>query len=99
MPSLVIAAFVLIIKPIVFRFLLFRISETSAKSWEIGFRLGQISEFSLLIVFIAASQALISSNVSHVIQATAIITFLLSSYVVVFRFPTPIAASEKLRRD
>ncbi len=98
-PSLVIAAFVLIIKPIVFRFLLFRISETSAKSWEIGFRLGQISEFSLLIVFIAASQALISSNVSHVIQATAIITFLLSSYVVVFRFPTPIAASEKLRRD
>ncbi len=98
-PSLVIAAFVLIIKPIVFRFLLFRISETSAKSWEIGFRLGQISEFSLLIVFIAASQALVSSNVSHVIQATAIITFLLSSYVVVFRFPTPIAASEKLRRD
>ncbi len=98
-PSLVIAAFVLIIKPIVFRFLLFRISETSAKSWEIGFRLGQISEFSLLIVFIAASQALISSNVSHVIQATAMITFLLSSYVVVFRFPTPIAASEKLRRD
>ncbi len=98
-PSLVIAAFVLIIKPIVFRFLLFRISETSAKSWEIGFRLGQISEFSLLIVFIAASQALVSSNVSHVIQATAMITFLLSSYVVVFRFPTPIAASEKLRRD
>ena len=98
-PALVIAVVVLILKPIVFRLLLFRISETSQRSWEIGFRLGQISEFSLLIAFIATSEAIISLNVSHLIQATAIITFLISSYIVVFRFPTPIAVSEKLRRD
>ncbi len=98
-PALVFASIVLVLKPVVFRFLLFRISETSEKSWEIGFRLGQISEFSLLIAFISSSQALISQNVSHVIQATAIITFLLSSYIVVFRFPTPIAVSDTLRRD
>jgi Kef-type K+ transport system membrane component KefB len=98
-PALVIALVVLALKPIVFRLLLFRISETSQKSWEIGFRLGQISEFSLLIAFIATSEAIISLNVSHLIQATAIITFLISSYIVVLRFPTPIAVSEKLRRD
>ena len=98
-PALVLTAVALLLKPVVFRLLLFRISETSAKSWEVGFRLGQISEFSLLITFIAARQAIISQDVSHVIQATAIATFLLSSYIVVFRYPTPIALSDKLRRD
>jgi hypothetical protein len=33
------------------------------------------------------------------IQATAIITFVLSSYIVVFNYPNPIAVSDKLRRD
>ena len=79
--------------------LLFRVSQTTEKSWEIGFRLGQISEFSLLIAFIAGAQNLIGDNASHLIQATAIITFLLSSYIVVFNYPTPIAVSDKLRRD
>jgi hypothetical protein len=36
---------------------------------------------------------------SHVIQATTILTFLMSTYIVVFRFPTPIAISDRLRRD
>ena len=98
-PALLFALIVLLIKPVVFRFLLFRISETTERSWEIGFRLGQISEFSLLIAFIAYDEALISQTVSHVIQATAIVTFFVSSYIVVFRFPTPIALSDKLRRD
>ncbi|MBV1878402.1 MAG: cation:proton antiporter [Pseudomonadales bacterium] len=98
-PALVFTAAVLLMKPVVYRLLLGKISQTPSKSWEVGFRLGQISEFSLLVAFIAASRQLIGDNVSHVIQATAIITFLLSSYIVVFTYPTPIAASDKLRRD
>ena len=43
----------LTLKPTVFRLLLTRISETKDLAWEIGFRLGQISEFSLLIAYIA----------------------------------------------
>ena len=74
-------------------------AETATKRWEIGFRLGQISEFSLLIAFIASAEALIGEDASHLIQATAILTFLLSSYIVVFRYPTPIATSDRLRRD
>jgi hypothetical protein len=34
-----------------------------------------------------------------VIQATAILSFLLSTYVVIFRYPSPIAISDRLRRD
>jgi len=98
-PAAILAAVILVAKPIVFKLLLGQIKDTDDKGWEIGFRLGQISEFSLLIAFLASSQSLISENASHVIQATAILTFLISSYLVVFRFPTPIAVSDKLRRD
>jgi hypothetical protein len=47
----------------------------------------------------AFSTSLIGNDASHLIQATAIITFLVSSYIVVFNFPSPIAVSDKLRRD
>ncbi len=98
-PSIILAVLVLALKPVVFRFLLSHISESKALAWEVGFRLGQISEFSLLIAYIATSALLIGQEASHVIQATAILTFLLSTYVVIFYFPSPIAVSDKLRRD
>ena len=99
LPAIILTALVLALKPVIFRFLLSRISESPALGWEVGFRLGQISEFSLLIAYIAAGAAMIGDEASHVIQATAILTFLLSSYVVIFNFPSPIAVSDKLRRD
>ena len=98
-PAAVIATVILALKPVTFKFMLRRMSETSALGWETGFRLGQISEFSLLIAFVATAQNLISQEASHLIQATAILTFLASSYLVVFRYPTPIAVNDRLRRD
>lgn len=98
-PALLLAVLVLVIKPVTFRLLLARISETNTLAWEVGFRLGQISEFSLLIAYVATSIALIGERASVLIQATAILTFLASSYLVVFRYPTPIAVSDELRRD
>lgn len=99
LPTFILSSLVLVGKPFIFRMLLQRVSESLPLAWEIGFRLGQISEFSLLIAFIASREALIGQQASHVIQATAIITFLVSSYLVVFRYPTPIAISDRLRRD
>ncbi len=99
LPAMVLGIAVLIVKPLVFRLLLHNASETIPLAWEIGFRLGQVSEFSLLIAFIASSTLLISAEVSHLIQATTIVTFLVSSYIVVLRFPTPIAVTSALRRD
>lgn len=98
-PSVILAVLVVALKPVVFRFMLSRISESKSLAWEVGFRLGQISEFSLLIAYIATSAAMIGQEASHVIQATAILTFLLSTYVVIFNFPSPIAVSDRLRRD
>ncbi|HEY5718612.1 MAG TPA: cation:proton antiporter [Motiliproteus sp.] len=98
-PSLILAALVLALKPIIFRLLLGRISESRELAWEVGFRLGQISEFSLLIAYVAAANLMIGQAASHVIQATAILTFLFSSYIVVFNYPSPIAISDRLRRD
>ena len=99
LPAIILALIILVIKPVAFRFLLRRQAESNKLAWDLGFRLGQISEFSLLIVFLAADTALISEKASLLVQATAILTFLISSYIVVFNYPNPIAVSEKLRRD
>ena len=99
LPALVLAAIMLTIKPLLYRYLLRAHSESDKLSWDIGFRLGQNSEFSLLIAYIALNTQLISNNASHLIQAAAIITFLISSYIVIFNFPSPIALSDRLRRD
>ena len=98
-PALLLAALVILLKPVIFRFLVHKQSETNQLAWDIGFRLGQISEFSLLIAFLAFETGLLSEIGSMLIQATAIITFLVSSYIVIFNYPNPLAVSDRLRRD
>lgn len=98
-PALLLAALALSIKPVVFHFLLRRFSERSRLAWDAGLRLGQISEFSLLIAFVAIQSGAIGERASLTIQGAAIVTFLISSYIVVMFCPTPIAINNKLRRD
>lgn len=98
-PAVVLSVVILGAKPVIFRFLLRKLSENNRLAWDVGFRLGQISEFSLLIAYVAFANTLIGKEASHLIQATAIITFLVSSYIVVFNYPNPIAVSDRLRRD
>jgi len=99
LPALILSALVLGVKPVVYRFLLKGMSEKRVLAWDLGFRLGQASEFSLLIAYVAIANGLISQSVSLLIQATTIITLLASSYIVVLNYPTPIAISDRLRRD
>ncbi len=98
-PALTLAGVMLAIKPVVFRFLLIEMSERKVLAWDIGFRLGQVSEFSLLIAYVALASGVISEQSSLLIQATTLITFVVSSYIVIFTRYTPIAISDKLRRD
>ncbi len=98
-PALVLSILVLALKPVTYRFLLKGVSEKRPLAWDLGFRLGQASEFSLLIAYVAAGAMLISEQASILIQATTIITLLVSSYIVVLNYPTPIAVSDRLRRD
>lgn len=97
--SLVLGGVMLVLKPATFHYLLRRQGEQVSLSWDLGCRLGQISEFSLLIAYVAAGASLIGSEASHLIQAAAILSFLVSSYIVVFNFPNPIAVRDELRRD
>lgn len=99
LPALTLALCLLILKPVTFRYLFHRHSERNSLAWNLGFRLGQASEFSLLIAYVAVASTLISDRASVLIQTTTIITFLISSYIVVLSFPSPIAISDKLRRD
>ncbi len=98
-PTLLLALLLVAIKPSVFALLLKWQGEASATSWEVGYRLGQASEFSLLVSYVAAGAALLSIEAAHVIQGATVLTLVLSSYAVIFRYPSPIAISARLRRD
>ncbi len=98
-PALLLAVLALTLKPVIFHSLLRRFSERNILAWDAGLRLGQISEFSLLIAFVAVQSGAIGEAASLTIQGAAIITFLISSYIVVMYCPTPIAINPKLRRD
>ena len=89
----------LVLKPVVFRWLLRRERESERLAREIGVRLGQLSEFSLLIAFIASQGGVIGSNAAYTIHAATLLTFIVSSYVIMLRYPTPIAVTDALRRD
>jgi len=98
-PATVLALVSLLLKPWIFRWLLNHAGERDSISKEVGFRLGQVSEFSLLIAVLAVESGFLNQLTSNLIQLTTLITFIVSSYIIVFTYPTPIAVSSKLRRD
>lgn len=99
LPALIVATAMMLLKPLVFRWLLLRTGESEKRSHEVGYRLGQMSEFSLLLAVLAFETGVIGAEASYLIQLSTLLTFLVSSYIVVLRFPTPIAVSDALRRD
>ena len=98
-PALLLALTALVLKPLVFRWLLGQTGESPARAWEIGFRLGQMSEFSLLVASLALTTGALGSRAAYSLQMATVLTFLVSSYLIVMRFATPIALSDHLRRD
>ncbi len=98
-PALILVVLMVVLKPLVYRFLLGKVNETPQVSWEVGVRLGQISEFSLIIATVGFNTNLISDKATYLIQAATILSFVVSSYWVVMKYPTPVSLSDKLRRD
>ena len=98
-PAALLGVLMIVIKPVTFALLLKRQKESDTFGWEIGYRLGQASEFSLMLSYTALATALITNEAAHVIQGATILTLLISSYLVIFRYPSPIAVNERLRRD
>ncbi|MCY4154720.1 MAG: cation:proton antiporter [Gammaproteobacteria bacterium] len=99
LPAAALAACTLVLKPFVFEKLFVKANEKRSISREVGYRLGTISEFSLLVAVMAAQTNFIEQNTSYMIQLATLITFVISSGIVVMNFRTPIAVSDRLRRD
>ena len=99
LPTLVLALLLIGLKPVVFRWLIALQGDSTKVAWEAGVRLGQTSEFSLLVAYVATSVALMTDAASHVVQGATVLTFVISTYIVIFRYPSPIAVSDRLRRS
>ncbi len=95
----VLALLIMIVKPFAFKLGFQFIGENKGVSTELGVRLGQGSEFSLLVAYSALASGLIDMRASYLIQMVVIITFVLSTYWVVFRYRTPISITAKNRMD
>jgi len=99
LPTLVMSFMVMVVKPAAFGWLVKPLCRQEETRWEVGFRLGQTSEFSILLATLALTTGLISESAAMLIQATAIVTFITSSYLVVWFFKSPIAIKDHLRHD
>lgn len=89
----------LLLKPALYRLLMMLSKESAQRSTEVAIRLGQMSEFSLLLGVMASNLALVRAEVSYLIQISTLLSFVFSSYYIIARYPTPIALDDKLRRD
>lgn len=99
LPVVLLAGVALLVKPVVYRGLFSLTGESQGVSWEVGVRLAQASEFSILVVALALGTEIISPIAANLVQAATVLTFIVSSYWVVMRYPTPVSMSDKLRRD
>ena len=99
LPAVLLGVAMLLLKPLVFRFALRKVSETNKLGWETGYRLGQMSEFSLLIILVALNSGLVTGKAVDFVQLATLVTFIGSTYAIVLRYPTPVAVSDRLRRD
>ncbi|MDT8452338.1 MAG: cation:proton antiporter [Gammaproteobacteria bacterium] len=94
-----IAVALVLLKPLIYRYGFQWIGEKPSSSLELGSRLGQASEFSLLVAFTALGSGLISVEASYLIQTVVVLTFILSTYWVVYKYPTPISSVTSHRKD
>lgn len=98
-PALLLGFAFAVIKPLMF-FVLFRAAGEQKKfASQASVRLGQMSEFSLITAVLAAELALISAKASQFIQLTTIITMIISCYLVVFLYQTPLGFRKGLKQD
>ena len=99
LPVLVLTVVILLLKPATFLGLLRTVDESKRRAWQVGMRLGQASEFSLLVAFLAYQAKFITQQGYITIQAVTILTFMVSSYLVVFFYPSPMSLKPAMRRD
>jgi Kef-type K+ transport system membrane component KefB/Trk K+ transport system NAD-binding subunit len=82
--SLVFSFIVLIIKPVIVMALSAFFGYTKRTNFLVGLNLAQVSEFSLIVLFLGISLGQIGSDVLHTVILTMIFTILISTYMVIY---------------
>lgn len=79
---------------------LFRITgETAAFAREAGIRLSQASEFALIIAMAASRSDLMPPRLIQAVMVSTLLSMIISSYLVVFLYPTPLGVSGGMKQD
>ena len=99
LPGAVIALIIVGFKPIFYRWAFNISGEKDYVSAELGIRLGQASEFSLLVAYTALLSDLIDQQSTYLVQIVVVLTFVISTYWVISKYPTPISSEASRRRD
>lgn len=87
------------LKAYVFQYAFRWFGESLEISKELAARLSQSSEFSLLVAFSALSMGLLTKEGAMLIQVSTITSFIISTYWVVLKYPTPISNNSRLNQD
>jgi Kef-type K+ transport system membrane component KefB len=98
-PAALLAFCIVIIKPTVYTLLLRWSGEKLPFGREVGIRMSQSSEFSLIVALTAVEGGMIGERTSQLIQLTTILTMIVSSYATVLLFPTPLGLKRGLKQD
>jgi predicted Kef-type K+ transport protein len=85
-------------KPWLFRTALRAVRTKHALATEAAWRLGQVSEFALVIAMLAVRLGHVSRAAFEMILVMTLISFVISTYLVVLRYPTPLGVSARLRQ-
>jgi Kef-type K+ transport system membrane component KefB len=99
LPGAVVALVIISSKPPIYRWAFNIAGEKDYVSAELGIRLGQASEFSLLVAYSALMSNVIDQRSTYLIQTVVILTFVVSTYWIINKYPTPIASEASQRRD
>lgn len=83
LPAIAMSLFVLVGKPFIVMWIIGWMGYRKRTSFLTGLTLSQISEFSLILVFLGSKLGHISNNTVSLITLVGIITFVLSSYMVI----------------
>ncbi len=82
--AVILSAVVLILKPVILMALSGFFGYTKRTNFLVGTSLAQISEFSLIVLFMAVSLGHVGSQVLHTLILTMIITIFFSTYMVIY---------------
>jgi Kef-type K+ transport system membrane component KefB len=97
--SLLLGTLLVFLKAFAFRHAFLMIGESRKLARELGIRLSQASEFSILIGFTALLSGVLTPEGALFLQLTTLVTFVGSTYWVVLRYPTPVSTGPGLHQD